>query len=499
MSIESLSNLAISRKEKLPPDAEGTANYLSRIGYSLEEALSDIIDNSIDANASNVLVRFLTDGDKVIQVIIADDGLGMNEEELHSAMRYGVQNPKKKNRLGKYGIGLKAASISQCKSLTVLSFKNNIAAGRRWTNESIKDDWRIEIVENKNALKIIKLDWSPVNLENSGTLVIWDRLDSLTSPKQNFHKNLQKIVSALVTDLGLRFHRFITNKGLKLFIDVREAGQSGRGVQTLVKPLDPFGYGQSGQKGYPAKFEMNAFDEAFFAVAHIWPPKSKDENYRLGGGGVSERQGFYFYRHDRLIKAGGWHNLKGDAEPHSSLARVMIDVPDALDSKFRLTVQKTDFVVPTQFIDAVHDAKAGNTTFSDYLKKAEEVYRRAPKEATSVCYPRDGVPRAVSEKILTILKAHEKGKKQPVTFSWQKLEPDQVFDIESDSLEIFLNIAYRDAITGGKNSAADAPVVKILLFFLMEEILASERISAKASDYIDKINECLLEAIKWQR
>ncbi|MFP7722331.1 ATP-binding protein [Lysobacter sp. A3-1-A15] len=489
---------SISNK-RLPPDPEGTAAFMSRIGYSLEEALSDIIDNSIDAEAKTVLVRFICGKDRINQIIIADDGHGMLSDELHRAMQYGVRQPHRKNDLGKYGIGLKAAAFSQCKALSVLSRKAGKSSGRRWTIESIKDDWRLEELDAVQAGEILNIDWSPADLRTSGTTVILDKLDSLQSAMSDFSRNLQKTIMELKVDLGLRFHRFLQSEDLLIVIDVTKGLGNPPDTQIQVDPLDPFRYPKSGRKGYPATFELEVGNTKVKAIAHIWPAKSKDPNYRLGSGKVAERQGFYFYRNDRLIKAGGWHNLQSDSEPHSSLARVLIEMPPDLDSSFRLSVQKNDFNVPTEFIDAVKASKAGNTTFPEYVKAAQDVYRNAPQAEDVVFFPKSGIPVALSKKMKRLLAgASENFSTHPIDIKWERLDSECVFSYDADERLLSVNSTYRSSITGGRNSVTDAPVFKTMLFFAVQDLLSAGRVSKKLRERIETLNGVLLEALKCQ-
>jgi hypothetical protein len=484
---------------RLPPDPEGTATFMSRIGYSLEEALSDIIDNSIDAEAKTVVIRFICGKDRINQIVIADDGHGMSPDELQRAMQYGVRQPHRTGDLGKYGIGLKAAAFSQCKALSVLSRKGGEASGRRWTIESIKDDWRLEELNAGQARAFIDLDWSPVGLRSSGTIVVLDKLDSLQSAMSDFNKNLQKTVMELRVNLGLRFHRFVSSERLRLVVDVTQGIGALPDTQISVEPLDPFDYPKSGKKGYPATFELDVGKTKVKAIAHIWPAKSKDPNYRLGAGKVAERQGFYFYRNDRLIRAGGWHNLQSDSEPHSSLARVLIEMPPELDSTFRLSVQKNDFNVPAEFIDAVRSSKAGNTAFPDYLRAAQDAYRNAPEVEEIVFHPKAGIPTGLSRKIERILAGESDNvSMHPININWERMDRDCVFSYSPDDQTLSLNTVYRNSITGGKNSSADAPAFKALLFFTLRDLLGAGRISKRLKERIDMLNRILIEALKCQ-
>jgi hypothetical protein len=485
--------------KRVPPDPEGTAAFMSRIGYSLEEALSDIIDNSIDATAGAILVRFVRGADRINQILIIDDGKGMLSDELQAAMQYGVRQVHSKADLGKYGIGLKAAAFSQCKSLSVLSRKETMSSGRRWTSESIKDDWRLEELDPGQARNFLDLNWLPVSTKEKGTIVILDKLDSLPSAMNEFNKNLQKMILDLSVDFGLRFHKFLEAGSIRIVIDTTAGVDQLPDTQIEVEPLDPFGYPKTGKAGYPANFELSIADSTLKATAHIWPAKSKDPNYKLGSGRVAARQGFYFYRNRRLIKAGGWHNLQGDTEPHSSLARVLIEMPPELDSVFRLSVQKNTFNVPPEFIDAIRASKAGNTSFNEYLKAAQDVYRNAPDEGLTYHYPKAGIPAALARRLEKVL-APEDGdpSSTPVDFEWKTLDSDKVLSYDVSTRTITLNRDLRGEITGGRNSSADAPVFKALIFMSLRDVLGGDRMSKKTKDRIEALNRVISEALKWQ-
>src|SRR4051794_35367218 len=104
----------------MTPDDEGVFRLAANIGYGLSESIADLVDNSIDANASNVLVRVYRRGTRLDHLAVVDDGDGMDAETLVEAMRIGRTN-KGSGSLGRYGIGLKAASLSHTDALTVVS------------------------------------------------------------------------------------------------------------------------------------------------------------------------------------------------------------------------------------------------------------------------------------------------------------------------------------------------------------------------------------------
>ena len=124
----------------LPPYAPTLMESTRAIGYSVEVAIADIIDNSIAALATNIEVNFFPSSDPYICIL--DNGTGMTIVELENAMQYGSKNPldvRNENDLGRYGLGLKTASLSQCRKLTVISKKNDRISGCRWDLDYVKN------------------------------------------------------------------------------------------------------------------------------------------------------------------------------------------------------------------------------------------------------------------------------------------------------------------------------------------------------------------------
>src|SRR6266404_6117057 len=127
----------MSIEEKLPPNFSKLDIALRSIGYSFEVAVADIIDNAIDAQAKHVLVRFVIKRDAPLDVVIYDDGKGMDEATLREAMRFGADVSEQIDRLGKFGLGLKLASLSQARELRVYSLKGGKLSARGWLEEGI--------------------------------------------------------------------------------------------------------------------------------------------------------------------------------------------------------------------------------------------------------------------------------------------------------------------------------------------------------------------------
>lgn len=142
----------------LPPIAPTLIESTRAIGYSLEAAIADIIDNSIAAKATTINISFFPLGDAYISFL--DNGSGMSSSELTTAMQYGSQNPlnsRNANDLGRFGLGLKTASLSQCRTLTVASKQNNHIEVRRWDIDYIKQtgSWSLLSLTTENEINEI--------------------------------------------------------------------------------------------------------------------------------------------------------------------------------------------------------------------------------------------------------------------------------------------------------------------------------------------------------
>lgn len=483
--------------KRIPPDPTGTAQALQRIGYDLEDALSDLIDNSIDANASKVLIRFFRTESAITKVVVVDDGNGMSETDLHHAMQYGMQVQHRQRDLGKYGIGLKTASFSQCQTLSVFSKQDGCVNGRRWTLASMQDNWRCIILDMKASAELFNHQWSDLDLSEHGTIVMWDDLDSLKS-STNLDKLIRKITRSVPLQLGLRFHKFLAAGKVKLFVDVSTF--SATEVATIaIPPLNPFAYPKTGKKGYPINFDVDLPGRGQLKMqAHIWPAKSEKPEYKLGGGRVAERQGFYFYRNQRLIQGGGWNQVReSDSEPHCSLARVEIELPPRMDAVFSLTIQKSKVVPPTDFKTAVLSAKCGSTSFEDYIAASVETYRDGGiPDGEDVLVPGTGLPSGLQRRVAALMNTSNSAARE-INFEWTDFNPEIFFVPDVSAGVIYLNLAYRPLMVAkGAHSTADIPIIKLLLFLLLAPDLKKSRSSKKRTEWHSLCNTVLINAIK---
>lgn len=331
------------KTKSLPPYAPTLIESTRAIGYSLEVAVADIIDNSIAANAKNVDIFFFPiDG---AYIAILDNGKGMTQEEIDIAMQYGSKNPaeeRDKKDLGRFGLGLKTASLSQCRCLTVISKQGDNLEGRQWDIDHVTEvgDWSLNVLDEEDIQQIPQFDELKKN--ESGTLVVWQKLDRLKSGEINFELSLGRKIDRVRDHLSLVYHRYLAGESgitkLKLSINGEK-----------IKGIDPFLTEKS----------VQAMDDETLVIQgnkilvrpYILPHISKltsDEIKMLGGkDGLRKQQGFYVYRNKRLLVWGTWFRMmrKGDL---SKLARIRVDIPNTLDALWTLDIKKSSALPPAE-------------------------------------------------------------------------------------------------------------------------------------------------------
>ncbi len=312
------------------------------IGYSLSTAFADIVDNSISACASYVRIYADIHTDDP-SIAIIDNGGGMDRTELIEAFRLGSMNPNEERRpsdLGRFGLGLKSASISQCRRLTVLSRRGGVTSGARWDLDEIAhtDLWEISLIEEYSNIPYADL------LCEDGTLVLWEKLDRVDggykhdSPKRAQHFN--SALSVAERHLRLVFHRFMERTGKsRLSISINER---------VLDPIDPFATRHPATQVDPEEplpLPNGVVHIRSFTIPHhkALTPGEWDE---LGGPeGHLRSQGFYIYRGDRLIISGSWLGLARQTEL-TKLCRIRVDIPNTMDSDWKIDVKKSSAQLP---------------------------------------------------------------------------------------------------------------------------------------------------------
>ncbi|WP_167632210.1 ATP-binding protein [Mariprofundus ferrooxydans] len=328
--------------EESRPNPASLVESMRDIGYSMETAIADIIDNSIGAFASEVRLDFSWNGgDPWLSIV--DNGHGMSDSELSSAMRLGSQSPlldRNSTDLGRFGLGMKTASFSQCRQLTVISRKSGIASGRQWDLDILSSGenhglWPLRVLNNDEIMGIPHAK----EMADSGTIVLWgkmDRLDNHDGPKVS-EKKYNDLIDRTRRHLQLVFHRFLAGeRGLgKLVISINSHG---------LEPFDPYNQLHPATQILPREVVVVNGGENITIQPFILPHHSKTsrEDYEKheGDAGYLRNQGFYVYRNKRLIIHGTWFRLARQ-EDLTKLARVQIDIPNSLDHLWNIDVKKS--------------------------------------------------------------------------------------------------------------------------------------------------------------
>ena len=324
-----------------PPDASALMTSARSFGnYDLARALADLLDNSITAGAKSVETT-CTYGAGSPEVRVRDNGAGMSAEELRVAMRPASVNPDEERSdddLGRFGWGMKSASFSQCKRLTVVTKKRGISSAASWDLEDI-DGWSMSSYSAFEAQELLQ---APIPGE-SGTEVIWQKCDRLSEGGSLTEDHFNEIIAHARRRLSLVFHRFIGGSSGARKISISLNG-------TPLDALDPFHSRHPATQAFPAeafpvtngtKVTMRAY-----TLPH-YTKLDKDEYEALGGEeGYVKNQGFYVYRNGRLIIYGTWFRLAKHGEL-SKLVRISIDIPNSLDSMWKVTIDKSDVQLPS--------------------------------------------------------------------------------------------------------------------------------------------------------
>jgi hypothetical protein len=344
--------------DEVAPDASAMIESMRAYGYTLPSAIADLIDNSIAAGATGVWLQFQWAGSDS-WITVTDDGSGMAEAELRDAMRLGSRSPlqeRAKTDLGRFGMGLKTASLSQCRRLTVSSRKQDSgSATRRWDLDHLSQSsirgWQLL----KSAHLGSEARGSLPAEFTQGTLVLWEVLDRIVGnaekDDQRMHRHFQELIGDVEAHLSMVFHRYLSGRRSKLKILINNKP---------VVAWDPFLEEHPATNSTPPdEIALPGCPEAVRFRGFILPHKDKlgDREHQVASGpaGWNAQQGFYLYRNDRVIIAGSWLGLGGarpwTKEEHYKLARIRLDIPNSMDHLWQLDVKKSSAQPPPRIRD----------------------------------------------------------------------------------------------------------------------------------------------------
>ncbi|MFZ0699878.1 MAG: ATP-binding protein [Thermoplasmata archaeon] len=353
------------------PRADAIAESLRNFGYSLPNAIADLVDNSLSAQSTEVSVTFWWDG-PASWVRVRDNGRGMSDADLKEAMRLGTKSPlepRDSTDLGRFGLGLKTASFSQCRRVTVRSKTGRGAEATRC--------WDLDVIQRQREFALLRGPADDhaeqvlgyIRPGESSTIILWEAMDRVVSGSptsdEGAHRIFLEAVREVSRHLGMVFHRFLSGRDA-VALTVNEIP---------VPAWDPFLVNEPSTQPLPVE-HFGSGTRVVTVRPFVLPHQSKvtEEVFRAASGprGWNAQQGFYIYRNQRLIVPGGWLGMFHQEE-HFKLARIQLDIGNALDGEWRIDVRKAKARPPDELrkeLKRIADATR---------KRAVEVYRHRGK------------------------------------------------------------------------------------------------------------------------
>lgn len=419
------------------PSAQRLMKSLRDLGYEFVAAVADLIDNSIEAKANTVWVDVVWEGEHSY-VTIADNGDGMPLAVLKEAMRFGSEREYEGEDLGKFGLGLKTASLSQCLRVTVATRSN---PNRADINAYC---WDVDHVSATNRWEILPVKATELHegvrqhlKDTTGTVVIWERLDRILGYKKPDGESARKQIHAMCRELedhlAMVFHRFLAGevRGKRLAIYVNE---------NKVAPWDPFARSEGNTKRLDVKsfrHEGSRGKGDIIVEPYVLPHQSRFSsqeafNRTSGPEKWNKQQGFYIYRADRMIQSGGWCGLRA-LDEHRKLARIAVSFNPKLDDDFKINVAKMRVSLPSAMRDVIAKAIGPAVTM------AEDEYRQRERKSPGV----SNVPSATT----------------PTQASQPRVPSDYSLEGSSDAAGLPRANLLRDEGSAGMSAAASTATV----------------------------------------
>jgi hypothetical protein len=378
------------RSATVTPSAARLTDSLRDIGYDFPAAVADIVDNSIMAGASRVEILIEFDGADSV-VFIADDGCGMSANGLIEALRYGSRRSYSRGDLGRYGLGLKTASLSQCRSVTVATRRSSSSrTSVRMLDLDLIAEWDEWLIVEPTADAEVRQARDMLT-ESPGTVVIWRKLDRVLPEKRPdggwARRRLAAMAAKTVEHLGIVFHRFLEGDGERELV-IMVNGEK-------VEPWNPFAPGEPARMELPLqRFEVVVGDASGTVLLQRFVLPSRDQfssatQFEKLSGPLNwnRQQGLYIYRADRLVQWGGWNGIRGIDE-HTKLARASLEFDTDLDAMFNINVAKIRVTIPQQLRQMLE------RPINELCGRADDAYRKISRRERTEQESGSGVKRS---------------------------------------------------------------------------------------------------------
>lgn len=333
---------SVITEQVLPPDPH-LMESMRAVGYTLQTAIADLIDNSISAEATSVDIFFGSHPHPYVALV--DNGEGMTAENAIEAMRLAGANPMKSRKakdLGRFGLGLKTASLSQCRDLVLVSKRDGVLCGFEWNIDHMieQQTWSLLVLAEEELRELPR--FNELAALTSGTLVIWRNLDRLEATVGDLGSSFDAAMMDVRSHLALVFHRFLAGEhGSNLKISLN---------RVPVQGSDPFlESNKATQMGPSESFSVGGerIDVQPYTLPHLARMTTAEKKRAQVAGRVRDSQGFYIYRGKRLVIWGTWFRI-APKDDMGKLARVKVDIPNTLDHLWSLDIKKASATPPPQ-------------------------------------------------------------------------------------------------------------------------------------------------------
>lgn len=471
----------------LPPDP-GLVESLGS-NHTLDSALADLVDNSIDAKATVVRIRFLTQEHRLRTIVVMDNGIGMDAEQINAAMTIGRRREYPAGSLGNFGVGLKAAALGCAEVLTVWSHAAGAATvGRRLDRRSLANDFGCDVLATDAATAQARLV-DELFGARTGSTVVLDEVRRAYHGSSDLEAKtwLESTIDLVRIHLGCVFHRWIDKHAVRIDLEIVESTDDEESMPISIRAIDPFGYRATGHPGYPRVLTAPLDSSRSVDLeCHIWPAKTDVAGFRMGTKTGDHFQGFYVYRADRLLQIGSWDEAK-TRQPERQLARVVIDDDSIVGTEITMTPEKRGIRFSPALLRAITKAVSpdGSTTFDSYISHAEDIYRQSRRRShrrKPTIRPDKGfapkLRRAIGAELDFVQGV------EPIDVRWQRLPEGEFLDVDYATHTVWLNSRYRDVLVPGRAGLNDAPLVKALVYLLTHDIFDGEFMGSRDRDNI---------------
>ena len=485
--------LEVARERDVPPDPS-LAQYIGA-HHSLQSAIADIVDNSVSAGAGRIRIRFVMRGGIAASLQIIDDGPGMSADEVDAAMVMGSTRDYGSEELGHFGVGFKAATLSQADTLLVFTMRDGgTPVGRRMRHSTTHggsprvSDFSPESAAGRLAGVVLHQPF------RHGTVIEWNDVRAFPQEPDQEAQNswLDATLRNITTSLGTRHHRLLGDDGPSMTVDTYDEDVGEVGMEFMVEPLDPFVYSADPASDYPKEFLAVLPETELAFTAHVVPYVDRTSpNYRLDMGGEEGRQGFFVYRRNRLLQVGGWNSVLVPSE-ELRFARIRLDIDD-VENHARINPEKSGVEFDFTFREALHQAQATDgSRFRDFQSAARQEHKdsRSRTRRPLDFIPATGIPSEV-RRILEE-RGHLREDAEEFTVRWGRFPGRRFFDIDLDTRVLTINQRFHELVSGASvANGKTGPLTRTMMYLLVADLFSGQYLGAAQKLRMNAMQEAL--------